>query len=149
MFGQARRDNHGWFVLVTNLSPCSGLRVHLWPVDGQAGGVAASERVVEVTMKMVQLPSGPTPPQVCVFLPCSWVLSVQFWALRLLNTSRGCADGTRRNARAGLTYGSAAVEPQRAQGIPILDGHGCSFAGMWVLILQFEVWCQVSLTPTC
>lgn len=42
--------------------------MHLWPEDGQAGEVAASERVVEVTMKMVQLPSGPTPPQVCVFL---------------------------------------------------------------------------------
>lgn len=68
-FGQARRDkdNHAWFVLVTNLSPCVGLRVHLWPEKGQSGDVAASERLVEVTMKMVQLPAGPTPPQVRVF----------------------------------------------------------------------------------
>lgn len=66
-FGQARQDNHGWFVLVTNLSPCVGLRVHLWPEKSRTGEVPASERVVEVTMKMVQIPSGPTPPQVCVF----------------------------------------------------------------------------------
>lgn len=68
-FGQARqnKDNHAWFVLVTNLSPCVELRVHLWPEKGQSGGVAASERIVEVTMKMVQLPAGPTPPQVRAF----------------------------------------------------------------------------------
>jgi len=41
--------------------------VHLWPEESRSGEVPASERVVEVTMKMAQLPSGPTPPQVCVF----------------------------------------------------------------------------------
>ncbi|KAG0570658.1 hypothetical protein KC19_6G178400 [Ceratodon purpureus] len=57
------KDNHASFVLVTNLSPCVGLRVHLWPEKSQSGDVAASERIVEVTMKMVQIPAGPTPPQ--------------------------------------------------------------------------------------
>jgi hypothetical protein len=42
--------------------------VHLWPEKGQSSDVAAYERVVEVTMKMVQLPAGPTSLQVRVFL---------------------------------------------------------------------------------
>lgn len=72
IFGQGRkgRDKHAWFVLVTNLSPCVGMRVHLWPEKSRSGDMAASERVVEVTKKMVQLPSGPTPPQVCTSLLC-------------------------------------------------------------------------------
>lgn len=53
-----------WFALVTNLSPCVGLRVHLWPEKGLLSAKAGSDRVLEVTMKMVQLPSGPAPPQV-------------------------------------------------------------------------------------
>uniref|UniRef100_A0A7I4AUK2 GPI inositol-deacylase n=1 Tax=Physcomitrium patens TaxID=3218 RepID=A0A7I4AUK2_PHYPA len=62
--GRKGRDKHAWFVLVTNLSPCVGMRVHLWPEKSRSGDMAASERVVEVTKKMVQLPSGPTPPQI-------------------------------------------------------------------------------------
>ncbi|CAM6043491.1 unnamed protein product [Sphagnum compactum] len=53
-----------WFVLVTNLAPCVGLRIHLWTEKGQQGDKGLSDQVIEVTMMMVQLPSGPTPPQI-------------------------------------------------------------------------------------
>jgi glycosylphosphatidylinositol deacylase len=51
-------------VLVTNLAPCVGLRIHLWTEKGQQGDKGLSDQVIEVTMMMVQLPSGPTPPQI-------------------------------------------------------------------------------------
>ncbi len=55
-----------WFVLVTNLAPCVGLRIHLWTEKGQQGDKGLLDQVIEVTMMMVQLPSGPTPPQVLI-----------------------------------------------------------------------------------
>ncbi|XAR51958.1 hypothetical protein NMG60_11006771 [Bertholletia excelsa] len=53
------------FILVTNLAPCSGIRIHLWPEKGKpASEVLGSKRVLEVTQKMVHIPSGPAPRQI-------------------------------------------------------------------------------------
>lgn len=53
------------FILVTNLAPCSGVRLHLWPEKGKSTlNLPASKRVVEVTSKMVHIPSGPAPRQI-------------------------------------------------------------------------------------
>lgn len=53
------------FVFVTNLSPCSGVRFHLWREKGTAASdLPANKRVVDATLKMIQLPSGPAPRQV-------------------------------------------------------------------------------------
>ncbi|KAK9079209.1 hypothetical protein SSX86_000879 [Deinandra increscens subsp. villosa] len=53
------------FVLVTNLLPCYGVRLHLWPEKGTSmSSSPLSERVVEVTSKIVQVPSGPAPRQI-------------------------------------------------------------------------------------
>ncbi|KAJ7535798.1 hypothetical protein O6H91_12G046400 [Diphasiastrum complanatum] len=55
------------FILVTNLSPCSGVRVHLWPEKEKTQpniDRAVSRRTLEVTTKMVQLPAGPAPRQI-------------------------------------------------------------------------------------
>lgn len=55
------------FVLVTNLSPCYGVRVHLWPEKGNSlSDVPLGKRVVEVTSTMAQIPSGPAPRQVSI-----------------------------------------------------------------------------------
>ncbi|KAL2320234.1 hypothetical protein Fmac_029203 [Flemingia macrophylla] len=52
------------FVLVTNLEPCSGIRLHLWPEKGKsATSLPLNDRVVEVTSKMMRIPSGPAPRQ--------------------------------------------------------------------------------------
>lgn len=52
-------------MFVTNLSPCFGVRLHLWPGKGKSTlDVAASKRVLEVTSKLVLIPSGPAPRQV-------------------------------------------------------------------------------------
>ncbi|XP_057437443.1 uncharacterized protein LOC130729647 isoform X2 [Lotus japonicus] len=52
------------FVLVTNLEPCSGIRLHLWPEKGKsASGLPITDRVVEVTSKLMRIPSGPAPRQ--------------------------------------------------------------------------------------
>ncbi|KNA13999.1 hypothetical protein SOVF_111530 isoform B [Spinacia oleracea] len=53
------------FVLVTNLSPCHGIRVHLWPEKGNSStDLPLSQRVVEVTSTTAQIPSGPAPRQI-------------------------------------------------------------------------------------
>ncbi|XP_050913239.1 GPI inositol-deacylase isoform X1 [Lathyrus oleraceus] len=52
------------FVLVTNLEPCSGIRLHLWPEKGKStSNLPLNDRVVEVTSKMMHIPSGPAPRQ--------------------------------------------------------------------------------------
>ncbi|XP_024625207.1 uncharacterized protein [Medicago truncatula] len=52
------------FVLVTNLEPCSGIRLHLWPEKGSsASSLPLNDRVMEVTSKMMHIPSGPAPRQ--------------------------------------------------------------------------------------
>ncbi|KAF6153828.1 hypothetical protein GIB67_001061 [Kingdonia uniflora] len=52
------------FMFVTNLAPCSGVRLHLWPEKSeQTSKVPPSKRVVEVTSKMVLIPAGPAPLQ--------------------------------------------------------------------------------------
>ncbi|KHN10855.1 GPI inositol-deacylase [Glycine soja] len=52
------------FVLVTNLEPCSGIRLHLWPEKGKSTtSIPLNDRVVEVTSKMMHIPSGPAPRQ--------------------------------------------------------------------------------------
>ncbi|XP_028778530.1 uncharacterized protein LOC114735049 isoform X2 [Neltuma alba] len=52
------------FVFVTNLEPCSGIRLHLWPEkDKSSSTLPLSGRVVEVTSKMMRIPSGPPPRQ--------------------------------------------------------------------------------------
>ncbi|XP_038896443.1 GPI inositol-deacylase isoform X2 [Benincasa hispida] len=52
------------FIFVTNLLPCSGVRLHLWPEKGKSASLPVSKRVLEVTSKMVQIPSGPAPRQI-------------------------------------------------------------------------------------
>ncbi|KAK9126756.1 hypothetical protein Scep_015602 [Stephania cephalantha] len=53
------------FMLVTNLVPCSGIRLHLWPEKGKIkSGLPLSKGILEVTSKMVQIPAGPTPMQI-------------------------------------------------------------------------------------
>lgn len=55
--------NH--FIFVTNLVPCYGVRLHLWPGKGNSSSVLpGSKKVVEVTSKMAQIPSGPAPTQI-------------------------------------------------------------------------------------
>ncbi|XP_054801795.1 uncharacterized protein LOC129305762 isoform X2 [Prosopis cineraria] len=52
------------FVFVTNLEPCSGIRLYLWPEkDKSTSTLPPSGRVVEVTSKMMRIPSGPAPRQ--------------------------------------------------------------------------------------
>lgn len=48
-----------WFVLATNLAPCTGVRVHLWPASAKPGGLSDFEEAVEVTTKMAEIPAGP------------------------------------------------------------------------------------------
>eukprot|EP00257_Ricinus_communis_P020318 XP_015579523.1 uncharacterized protein LOC8270501 isoform X1 [Ricinus communis] len=58
-------NGKGHFIFVTNLAPCSGVRIHLWPEKGQSPtDLAASRKVVEVTSKLVQIPSRPAPRQI-------------------------------------------------------------------------------------
>ncbi|CAM6094752.1 unnamed protein product [Calypogeia fissa] len=57
-------NGKSWFTLVTNLAPCTGVTVHLWPGKGGQGAKAVTQRVTEVTMKMVQLPAGPAKEQI-------------------------------------------------------------------------------------
>ncbi|KAK7856054.1 gpi inositol-deacylase, partial [Quercus suber] len=53
------------FIFVTNLAPCSGVRLHLWPEKGlSTSSLPLSSRVLEVTSKMVPIPSGPAPTQI-------------------------------------------------------------------------------------
>ncbi|XP_065877480.1 GPI inositol-deacylase isoform X2 [Euphorbia lathyris] len=53
------------FIFVTNLAPCFGVRLHLWPEKAKsASEEARSQRIVEVTSKLVQIPSRPAPRQV-------------------------------------------------------------------------------------
>ncbi|GAB4854682.1 hypothetical protein Ancab_023264 [Ancistrocladus abbreviatus] len=53
------------FVLVTNLVPCHGVRIHLWPEKGNTSSdLLVRKRVVELTSKMAQIPSGPAPRQI-------------------------------------------------------------------------------------
>lgn len=53
------------FIFVTNLAPCSGVRVHLWPQKGNLpSDLPAGKSVLEVTSKMVQIPAGQAPRQV-------------------------------------------------------------------------------------
>ncbi|KAF2287332.1 hypothetical protein GH714_039652 [Hevea brasiliensis] len=52
------------FIFVTNLAPCFGVRLHLWPEKAKlTSDLAASKRVVEVTSKLVKIPSRPAPRQ--------------------------------------------------------------------------------------
>ncbi|KAK1629882.1 hypothetical protein QYE76_004197 [Lolium multiflorum] len=60
-------NGKGHFVFVTNLAPCSGVRIHLWPEKHHSSiqnEIPASKKIVEVTLKMVQIPAGPAPKQV-------------------------------------------------------------------------------------
>ncbi|KAL8475315.1 hypothetical protein ACS0TY_028116 [Phlomoides rotata] len=58
-------DGKNHFVFVTNLSPCSGVRLHLWREKRtSASNFSSSKQVVEVTSKMVHIPSGPAPVQI-------------------------------------------------------------------------------------
>ncbi|KAJ3693196.1 hypothetical protein LUZ60_008676 [Juncus effusus] len=61
-------DGKDHFVFVTNLAPCTGVRIHLWPEKVNNSAVnevsPAGKRIVEVTSKMVHVPAGPAPKQV-------------------------------------------------------------------------------------
>ncbi|GKV41303.1 hypothetical protein SLEP1_g48851 [Rubroshorea leprosula] len=54
------------FIFVTNLAPCSGVRLHLWAEKGTPNSdlPASKKKVLEVTSKMVQIPAGPAPRQI-------------------------------------------------------------------------------------
>ncbi|XP_020696935.1 uncharacterized protein LOC110110005 isoform X3 [Dendrobium catenatum] len=55
------------FIFVTNLAPCSGVRLHLWPEKRRSltGDKLSSEKgVLEVTSKMAYIPTGPAPRQI-------------------------------------------------------------------------------------
>ncbi|KAL8137355.1 hypothetical protein V2J09_003356 [Rumex salicifolius] len=53
------------FVLVTNLPPCYGVRIHLWSEKGRISpDMTESKGNIEMTSKMVHIPSGPTPKQI-------------------------------------------------------------------------------------
>ncbi|XP_057491133.1 uncharacterized protein LOC130776900 isoform X2 [Actinidia eriantha] len=53
------------FILVTNLAPCSGIRLHLWPEKGKsATDLPGSKGILEVTQKLMHIPSGPAPRQI-------------------------------------------------------------------------------------
>lgn len=53
------------FIFVTNLAPCTGVRIHLWPEKGKSTtDLPGSKRILEVTSKMVHIPSRAAPRQV-------------------------------------------------------------------------------------
>ncbi|BBH00492.1 hydrolase, partial [Prunus dulcis] len=53
------------FMFVTNLAPCSGVRLHLWPEKrNSTSELPVCIRILEVTSKMVRIPSGPAPRQI-------------------------------------------------------------------------------------
>ncbi|EPS65818.1 hypothetical protein M569_08958, partial [Genlisea aurea] len=59
------RYGKDYFVFVTNLSPCTEVRLHLWPGrNTSASDSLPNTRGVEVTSKMIRIPSGPTPRQI-------------------------------------------------------------------------------------
>lgn len=64
MMALFQAEDGDWFILATNLAPCVGVRVHLWPDSAKSGGLLDFEEAVEVTMKMAEIPTGPTPLQV-------------------------------------------------------------------------------------
>lgn len=52
-------------MFVTNLAPCSGVRLHLWPEKrNSTSELPVCIRIHEVTSRMVLIPSGPAPRQV-------------------------------------------------------------------------------------
>ncbi|WOK95247.1 GPI inositol-deacylase isoform X1 [Canna indica] len=60
-------NGKGHFIFVTNLAPCSGVRLHLWPEKTKktpGGELPVSKRILEVTSKMVHIPAGPAPRQI-------------------------------------------------------------------------------------
>ncbi|CAL9064314.1 GPI inositol-deacylase-like isoform X1 [Musa acuminata AAA Group] len=60
-------NGRGHFIFVTNLAPCSGVRLHLWPEKSKKsllGELPVSRRTIEVTSKMVHIPAGPAPRQI-------------------------------------------------------------------------------------
>lgn len=53
-----------YFIFVTNLAPCTGVRIHLWPEKGKSTtDLPASKRILDVTSKMVHIPSRAAPRQ--------------------------------------------------------------------------------------
>lgn len=55
------------FIFVTNLAPCSGVRIHLWPekYKSSTGDKLPLEKgILEVTSKMAYIPTGPAPRQI-------------------------------------------------------------------------------------
>ncbi|KAK8962790.1 hypothetical protein KSP40_PGU006200 [Platanthera guangdongensis] len=60
-------NGKGHFIFVTNLAPCSGVSLHLWPEKGRSSPedkLPIRKRIFEVTSKMVYIPSGPAPRQI-------------------------------------------------------------------------------------
>jgi hypothetical protein len=82
-------NGKGHFVFVTNLAPCSGVRIHLWPEKHHSSiqnEIPASKKIVEVTLKMVQIPAGPAPKQVIfltVDLSCFHMLAVSVFLVHV------------------------------------------------------------------
>ncbi|KAH7684179.1 GPI inositol-deacylase PGAP1-like protein [Dioscorea alata] len=60
-------DGKGHFIFVTNLIPCSGVRIHLWPERSKTlseAEVSSHKKILEVTTQMIQIPAGPAPRQI-------------------------------------------------------------------------------------
>ncbi|KAJ0988206.1 hypothetical protein J5N97_006562 [Dioscorea zingiberensis] len=60
-------NGKGHFIFVTNLIPCSGVRIHLWPERTKTSSgaeVSSHRRILEVTTRMIQIPAGPAPRQI-------------------------------------------------------------------------------------
>ena len=82
-------NGKGHFVFVTNLAPCSGVRIHLWPEKHQSStqnGIPASKKIVEVTSKMIQIPAGPAPKPVIfltVELSCSYIAGISIFLVHV------------------------------------------------------------------
>lgn len=63
-------------MFVTNLAPGSGVRLHLWPEKRNSTSESPIKRVLEVTSRMVRIPSGPAPRQVLDVLSIKVLIDV-------------------------------------------------------------------------
>lgn len=81
-----------WFILATNLAPCVGVRVHLWPNSAKSGGLLDFEMAAEVTTKMAEVPTGPTQRQVYTLISNLIPLEMAA-ALAMCSSGRIAGDG--------------------------------------------------------
>lgn len=74
-------------MFVTNLAPCTGVRLHLWPEKRKsASELPGNKRVLEVTSRMVHIPSGPAPRQVRDVASLKIFMGVHMFILNLVSS---------------------------------------------------------------